>query len=374
MSHFAVMVIGKDPEKQLKPYDENIQMPPTCKEQVEQEEMVRFFTHYSEEEQKKKGEQGTKIIFTPEAFEEMYRKKGNNWNGNTWRKHTDGTWWEYSTYNPQSKWDWYQLGGRWSGAYITHLKKKAQKAIMGEIEGFTTEEVKNFIDMARNDKEKFDRVVSKYNGKSEKIKKAVYDMIDTIDNPKGGTPEHKKGEPGVFGNEVGIDAAKKGDIDFAAIRKQAEDEACAKWDKLHEGITKQLGDKKEKAIADYVNWDKVRDELHKGNIEAAREFYGAQEAVKAFEVVNKDHQFSGFMGDGITPYLTSRELYMKAAGDGSFSTYAVVKDGIWYEKGEMGWWGMSSNEKDQHEWNSEVAKLLDGLSDDTLISIYDCHI
>ncbi len=310
MSHFAVMVIGKDPEKQLKPYDENIQMPPTCKEQVEQEEMIRFFTHYSEEEQKKKGEEGTKIIFTPEAFEEMYRKKGNNWNGNTWRKHIDGTWWEYSTYNQNSKWDWYSLGGRWSGAYI-------------------------------------------------KLKPGAEDM---------------KGRSGVFKNETGIDAALKGDIDFPAIRKAAEDEACAKWDKLHEGITKQLGDKKEKAIADYVNWDKVRDELHKGNIEAAREFYGAQEAVKAFEVVNKDHQFSGFMGDGITPYLTSRELYMKAAGDGSFSTYAVVKDGIWYEKGEMGWWGMSLNEKDQHEWNSEVAKLLDGLSDDTLISIYDCHI
>lgn len=55
-------------------------------------------------------------------------------------------------------------------------------------------------------------------------------------------------------------------------------------------------------------------------------------------------------------------------------TFAVLKDGKWYEKGEMGWWGIVSNEKDQEEWDSEIEKLLNSLSGDTLISIYDCHI
>ena len=53
-------------------------------------------------------------------------------------------------------------------------------------------------------------------------------------------------------------------------------------------------------------------------------------------------------------------------------TFAVLKDGKWYERGEMGWWGIVSNEKD--EWESELKKLVQGLPDDTLISIYDCHI
>lgn len=52
--------------------------------------------------------------------------------------------------------------------------------------------------------------------------------------------------------------------------------------------------------------------------------------------------------------------------------FAILKNGEWYEKGEMGWWGMVSNEN--IEWEKEVTKLLTDLPDDTLISIYDCHI
>jgi hypothetical protein len=40
----------------------------------------------------------------------------------------------------------------------------------------------------------------------------------------------------------------------------------------------------------------------------------------------------------------------------------------------MGWWGMVSDEKEQSNWNAEVANLLADLPDDTLISLYDCHI
>lgn len=115
----------------------------------------------------------------------------------------------YSTYNPKSKWDWYSLGGRWSG--LIKLK-----------EGATGIE----------------------------------------------------GRSGVFDNETGIDQALKGDI---------------------------------------ANLDEIQ-------------------------------------------------------------TFAVLKDGEWYENGKMGWWGMVSDEKEADKWEAEYKKLLDGLPDDTLISIYDCHI
>ena len=60
--------------------------------------------------------------------------------------------------------------------------------------------------------------------------------------------------------------------------------------------------------------------------------------------------------------------------DGAISTYALLKDGVWYVKGEMGWWGMSNDKMSQGEWNAQVAKLLDELPDDTRITIVDCHI
>ena len=50
------------------------------------------------------------------------------------------------------------------------------------------------------------------------------------------------------------------------------------------------------------------------------------------------------------------------------------KDGVWYEKGEMGWFGMVSDEKEQSDWNIQVAGMIELLDDETLISIYDCHI
>lgn len=56
------------------------------------------------------------------------------------------------------------------------------------------------------------------------------------------------------------------------------------------------------------------------------------------------------------------------------STFAIVKDGQWYERGEMGWWGMVYDVKNPDEWDQEVNKLMEGLPDETLISIYDCHI
>lgn len=55
-------------------------------------------------------------------------------------------------------------------------------------------------------------------------------------------------------------------------------------------------------------------------------------------------------------------------------TFAVVKDGKWYERGRMGWWAMVSDEKAEEAWESEFHNLLDGLPEDTTLTIVDCHI
>jgi hypothetical protein len=52
----------------------------------------------------------------------------------------------------------------------------------------------------------------------------------------------------------------------------------------------------------------------------------------------------------------------------------VVKDGQWYEKGKMGWFACVADEKDEDVWDREFAALLDGLPDDTLLTVVDCHI
>lgn len=54
--------------------------------------------------------------------------------------------------------------------------------------------------------------------------------------------------------------------------------------------------------------------------------------------------------------------------------FAILKDGIWYERGEMGWWACVSNEKDADDWEAETEKLLRGLDPDMIITCVDCHI
>jgi hypothetical protein len=40
----------------------------------------------------------------------------------------------------------------------------------------------------------------------------------------------------------------------------------------------------------------------------------------------------------------------------------------------MGWWGMASDEIDKDDWDAQFAKLIDGLPEDTILTVVDCHI
>lgn len=54
-------------------------------------------------------------------------------------------------------------------------------------------------------------------------------------------------------------------------------------------------------------------------------------------------------------------------------TFAVVKDGQWFEKGRMGWWACVSDAKPEDEWTAEFDKLLADNAD-SFVTIVDCHI
>lgn len=54
--------------------------------------------------------------------------------------------------------------------------------------------------------------------------------------------------------------------------------------------------------------------------------------------------------------------------------FAVVKDGKWYERGKMGWFGVVSDQKDEDAWSEDVKQLLTSLPPDTLLTMYDRHI
>lgn len=56
------------------------------------------------------------------------------------------------------------------------------------------------------------------------------------------------------------------------------------------------------------------------------------------------------------------------------SAYAILTpDGKWYERGEMGWFGISSNDKDKLFWEAEIIAILADNQDCMAVCV-DCHI
>lgn len=288
MSHFVVMVIGEDAEDQLSPYDEGIEVDRYEVGVVSDEDKERMLKYYAD-----KGKHYS-------SFDECYAENGLSWDGGRCEKNENGEWIEYSCYNPDSKWDWYVLGGRWSGAFI---KLKSGR------KGY-------------------------------------------------------KGTPGVGNNPVGIDVARKGDIDFDLIRSQAAEEARANYrevsDKFEYGIPKLEHTWKDICSSrfDHLSW------------EERRNLYHNQPSMMIWRDAFKENAWRY----DIDEYQCSEEEYVKRAVLLAFCPYAIVKDGEWYAKGEMGWWGMSNDHMDRETWAHKVNELVDSLSDDTLISFYDCHI
>lgn len=52
----------------------------------------------------------------------------------------------------------------------------------------------------------------------------------------------------------------------------------------------------------------------------------------------------------------------------------VEPNGVWKERGEMGWFACVSNEKDENVWNEEFNNFLKSLPDDAYVTVVDCHI
>jgi hypothetical protein len=304
MSHFTVLVVGEDPEKQLAPYDENMQVPEYVREEVNEEEKQRFLKYYVEDKKK---------IGADVSFEEAYTLCGEDWNNSSWRKDEDGVWKEYTTYNPKSKWDWYSLGGRWTG----YFKLKPLLLIGGE-NGFGSGEIATLKKLYDTNKTKFARLLKKYKGKEDEI----LALVDPGANPVYPSSP-VVGEPGLMTEkaEAGYaDQCRVDEIDIASMQREAIEKA-------------------------ELNWLAAKDKD-----QADRFFvYG----------IDKD---------------TTYEQYINCRTSSFLSTFAVVKDGVWYEKGKMGWWGIVTDKKVQDDWNAEFYKMFNSLAPDTLVSVYDCHI
>lgn len=289
MSHFSVLVIGDEVERQLAPFHE-FECTGIDDEFVQDVDIT--------EECRKEGLSYCGFEDRTVADEADVKRAGKHKYGFAVVNAAGDVIKAIERTNPNKKWDWWVIGGRWSG----YLKLKP---------GAT--------------------------GKAG--------------DPSLLCATHCK--PGY------ADTTTKGGVDFAGMRDAAALKATEKWDRAaaaHGGAT-------------WLSWEQVRTSVHPDNIEAARSFYNDQPPVAAIRAAFQDSFF--VQAD---QYLVPRETFIAAARNSAVSTYAVVKDGQWFAKGEMGWWGISSDTATQDVWDQKVTELLDGLPDETVLTVVDCHI
>jgi len=213
--------------------------------------------------------------------------------------------------NSDAHWDWYVVGGRWQG--MLRLKELAKSGI--------------------------------------------------------------KGRPGTMGapdlDPTTADSALKEDIDFDSMFSEAMKEATIRYANAMEifgelPVHKSLDewwDYYVKKMPDGTDRQVIRTEASKSWSEQPRviAFAMAKEANEKFRLDADD-------------FLMTEEVYVRKAKANTICTHSVLENGQWDEQGSMGWFGMSSDNVDQESWEEQVLQRIEAMSDDTRITIVDCHI
>lgn len=251
MSHFTVMVIGDDVEKQMAPFQEN-NMGDCPKEYL-------------------------KFLEAPEDEQEYYDEKDPETG--------KFGYWE----NPNAKWDWFQTGGRWAGSLML---------------------TENAIEAARTGE----------------------DFHPEIPNFSWGWNAEEKAK--VLAKPC-VDIAPKKYIDIGSMEKPMIEKASRQWDGWNAGV-KDLpedNDERKKWVKDNLGWF----------------------------VSKLDIDRLSTMSRG--EYIDCKSCW---------SPYAMVWDGKWYAKGEMGWFAIST--KEESDWKGQFKELWKEIPDTEIVTMVDCHI
>jgi hypothetical protein len=165
-------------------------------------------------------------------------------------------------------------------------------------------------------------------------------------------------------------SARKGDIDFAAMRDEAGKDAEIEWLEMQTARGEhQTWTPWEEYLNFVKEWVGEQSQNPKG-MDWARNSYNEQPAIKLM----KEHgPKQGFLSS-LDRFAQPLDEYVAAARNRSTSTFAYCENRQWAEKGEMGWWGISLNEMAQSDWDKLLNERIDALPDDAVLTVVDCHI
>jgi len=159
--------------------------------------------------------------------------------------------------------------------------------------------------------------------------------------------------------------ARKGDIDLDRMRADADAQVRKTYAETgyHPGLS-------------WRTWEAVLADTTLGDIDKKRAAYHHQPDLQKVQATHKAAAgpHAGVFFDYDTLLGCDADAYVAATSGGGITPYALVHEGRWCAKGEMGWFGLSRDDTNQANWTQQVRALIDSLPDDTLLTAVDCHI
>lgn len=92
--------------------------------------------------------------------------------------------------------------------------------------------------------------------------------------------------------------------------------------------------------------------------------------VKEVELAKREHKKPFFWNYKKKPTI---KQYIEDANC-PVAPFAILHDGNWMEKGEMGWFGISDDNYTDEEWDKKFQEFIESLDPETEVTIVDCHI
>ena len=162
------------------------------------------------------------------------------------------------------------------------------------------------------------------------------------------------------------DIAQVGSLDWESQRAEGRAECENMWDAVRQAT---------QGLPALVPWESYMERIveaedfeEKASI---RESYHEQPVLKALRLASPE---AWELDDQLACLTLDREQVARRMSYFKGSCRAYVHQGQWHERGEMGWFGMSSGDKPHEEWYESVGNMMDSLPETHWVTVVDCHI
>lgn len=226
--------------------------------------------------------------------------------------------------NPDAQWDWYEIGGRWSG----WLKTKNKEIL--------TIFLKNKDDII-------------YRSEPTKVAKdhsvAIIRNNDEIEYVKA--KDLQKDDIIIFdGNQRQISKIFEADLVDQAFVEDID-------------LMGMISDNARRVEKEWLQADEIIKDGKHANYD---------------DNVIRSNLIDNRLFRNIEDYQLPRHDFIEKFKYEYITPYAYVENGNWFAQGKMGWWGMSDNKFSDEDWVKQFWNKLLDLEKGTLVTVVDCHI